>query len=200
MHVPRAAKPAMAALWSIDAAMEAVVARNIEPMLARIKLAWWREQLEALDEGPPPAEPRLRAVAETLLPRGLSGRDVAELEAGWATLLEEQPDLGEVQRRGLRLFAMSAKLIDHYDPALDAAGALFGLMSAARHGFRPPPIAIDQLKTRLRGVAMPRRLRPVTGLAALAARDARHSGTFEAEGSRRRAAALLVHRWFGRVR
>ena len=47
-----------------------------EPMLGPIRLAWWRERLEELDEsGEAPAEPRLQAVVRELLPRAVSGRD-----------------------------------------------------------------------------------------------------------------------------
>ena len=36
--------------------------------------------MERLDANPPPPEPRLRAVAVELLPRGISGGDLARLE------------------------------------------------------------------------------------------------------------------------
>ena len=67
--------------------------------------------LEKLDNSPPPPEPRLQAAAEQLLPRGVGGALLAELEDGWATLLEEEPDIERVSERGARLFAIGAKLL-----------------------------------------------------------------------------------------
>ena len=88
---PRAPlRDAMRAMFEIDAAMGDVVARSTDPALALIKLAWWREQLEALDGNPPPAEPRLQEVAKSLLPLGVTGADLAKLEAGWATLTDRR--------------------------------------------------------------------------------------------------------------
>ena len=173
----------MTALFAIDAAMEDVVVRSTEPTLGRIKLVWWREQLEALDGKPPAAEPRLRAVAEHLLPAGISGADVAELEAGWATLLDPEPDPALVAERGAVLFELGGRLVGANEPKLRDAGAYYGLASG---GF---PDAEDKLK-HLRGHRYPRALRPLTMLA----RAAAHGGN-----ARRRALTMLVHRWTGRI-
>src|SRR5215210_353370 len=89
LHWPVELRPAFDALFDIDDAMGAVVARATEPALAAIKLAWWREQLEELDQGKVPAEPRLRAAAAELVRRGIKGAELTALEAGWATLLDE---------------------------------------------------------------------------------------------------------------
>src|SRR5215211_6804297 len=91
LYWPVELRPTFDALFAIDDAMGEVIARATEPALAAIKLAWWRERLEELDEGKIPAEPRLQAAADELLTRSISGTRLAELEGGWATLLEEQP-------------------------------------------------------------------------------------------------------------
>ena len=44
-------------MFDIDDAMWDVVARATQPSLAAVKLAWWRERLEDLDEGKVPVEP-----------------------------------------------------------------------------------------------------------------------------------------------
>src|SRR3954451_19730518 len=88
LHIPARLLEAFRALFAIDAAMADVVARSTDPALGRIKLAWWREPLEALDRNEPPAEPRLSDAAEQLLPKGATGAELAELEGGWATLLD----------------------------------------------------------------------------------------------------------------
>ena len=114
--------------------MGAVVARATEPALAAIKLAWWREQLERLDTAPPPAEPRLRAAAAELLPRGIKGTELARLEAGWATLLEENPDSKLVGERGETLFGLAARLLNASHAEIAAAGRLYALMDITRRG------------------------------------------------------------------
>ena len=125
LHWPVALRPAFDALFDLDDAMADVVARASEPALAAIKLAWWREALERLDTAPPPAEPRLTAAASELLPRGLTGRELAGLEAGWAELLQEEPDLRSVQARGELLFALGGRLLGASHVGLgDAGGAL----------------------------------------------------------------------------
>jgi phytoene synthase len=176
--------------------MADVVARSTDPALGRIKLAWWREQLEALDSSPPPAEPRLRAVADQLLAAGVTGRELAELEPGWATLLDLQVDPELVAHRGERLFGIGGKLLASNDPKLGEAGALYALASVKRRGV---PELIDSARKRLaavRGHRFDRRLRPLTMLARAAARDLDRQ---EAEGSRARAAAMLALRWSGRI-
>lgn len=196
LHVPSRVREPFAALFALDSAMGDVVARTTEPALGRIKLAWWREQLQALDEAPPPAEPRLIAVAANLLPLGVLGADVAELEAGWATLLDSEVDAGLVAGRGEALFEIGAALLGSEDARLADAGALYALASVGRRGmpqlFEP---ARDRL-ARLAGHRFGRRLRPLTMLARAAARDLTRD---EPEGSARRAAAMIAHRWSGRI-
>jgi 15-cis-phytoene synthase len=52
---------------------------------------------------------------------------------------------------------------------------------------------------RLAGLRFPRRVRPLTALARLAARDLKQGSAIEPEATPGRAAALLSHRLFGRV-
>src|SRR5688572_13876953 len=93
VYWPLELRPAFDTLMEIDEAMAGVVAKATEPALGAIKLAWWRERLEELDQGRIPAEPRLKSAAAELLPRGLTGAELAELEDGWATLLDDKPDI-----------------------------------------------------------------------------------------------------------
>ena len=199
LHTPPRVRPALAALFAIDSAMEDVVARSTEPTLGRIKLAWWREQLEALDSKPAPAEPRLQAAAAHLVPIGITGAEVANLELGWAALLDEPIDFSTVWLRGVALFQLGAKLLGASDPHLDAAGILVGLASAARIGREPPGDLVVTISTSVRGEVMPRGLRCISGLARLAVRDLRRGAPYEPEGSRTRVFQFLVHLWTGRV-
>jgi phytoene synthase len=196
LHIPARVREAFRALFAIDAAMGDVVARSTDPALGRIKLAWWREQLEALDSNPPPPEPRLQGAEEHLLAAGVTGSEVAELEAGWATLLDPELDAELVAGRGAVLFGIGGKLLGSNDPKLGDAGALYALASVGRRGvpelFEP---ARERLE-RLAGHRFERRLRPLTMLARASARDVDRQ---EAEGGRARAVAMLAHRWSGRI-
>jgi len=196
LHIPARVREAFRALFAIDAAMGDVVARSTDPALARIKLAWWREQLEALDRNPPPAEPRLAAIVEYLLPLGIGGADLAALETGWATLLDPEVDSGLVAERGAVLFRIGGKLLGSADPNLGQAGALHALTSVGRRGVPELLEPARDCLQRLRGQRIERRARPLTMLARAAARDLRRE---EPEASRGRILAMIAHRWSGRI-
>lgn len=166
--------------------------------MGAIRLAWWREALERLDSSPPPPEPRLQAAANELLTRGVTGSALAELEAGWAALLEEEPDMAMVGERGARLFEMAAQLlgVEFKDETLGVAGRLYAGVDAGRRGH----VEVIAGSPGRGGPRMARKARPLTALAALAARDLRRGGPpFEPEATPGRAVALLFHRLFGRI-
>ncbi|MCY7338671.1 MAG: hypothetical protein LH465_01740 [Sphingomonas bacterium] len=195
LYWPVALRPAFDALFGIDDALAEIVASSTQPALGAIRLAWWREALERLDTSPPPPEPRLQAVAAELLPRGISGADLAKLEAGWAALFEETRDPDRIGARGATLFAIGARLLGATDSRLDAAGRLFACADAARRWLAPMEQASEPA---LAGHRFARRLRPLTALARLSARDVRR-GFGEPEATPGRAAALLGHRLTGRI-
>ena len=197
LYWPVELRPAFDALFGIDDAMAEVVASSSQPALGAIRLAWWREALERLDTNAPPPEPRLQAAAAELFPRGIKGADLAGLEDGWAALLDEEPDIERVGRRGAGLFAMAARLIGAKDPLLDAAGRLHAYGQALRDG-RLEVWPMKELP-KLTGHRFQRRLRPLTGLARLATRDVKQAPAIEPEATPGRAAALLSHRLFGTV-
>lgn len=196
LHIPGRFRASIAALFATDAAMADVVARSTDPALGRIKLAWWREQLEALDERSPPAEPRLAAAAEHLIPLGVSGAELGGLETGWATLLDAEIDSSLVAERGAALFRIAGRLLGEEDSKLGDAGALYALASVGRRGVPELLEPAGKSLERLRGHRFARRVRPVTMLARAAARDLKRQ---EPEASRGRIAAMLAHRWSGRI-
>jgi len=189
-------RPAFDALFAIDDAMADVVARSTQPALGAIKLAWWRERLEELDQGIIPAEPRLREAARELLPRGITGADLGVLEDGWATLLGEVPDSKRIAERGACLFKLAARLLKvEFSRDLEAAGRLYARVDAARRGLS----TIEAGAVVLSREISPRAARPLTALAALAARDLHRGGPpFEAQATPGRAWSLLRHRLTGR--
>lgn len=198
LYWPAELRPAFDALFAIDDAMGDVVVRATEPTLAAIKLAWWRESLERLDHEPPPAEPRLRAAAEQLLPRGITGKELAALEPGWTTLLDERPSGELIAARGGTLFQSGARLLRISASGLGEAGALFATVDVARRSRKIGGLgAADEL----RGLSFPWRARPLTALAALASRDMHRTARvgWEPEATPGRAWALIRHRLTGRM-
>lgn len=123
---------------------------------------------------------------------------LAELEDGWTTLLDEEPDAERVAVRGEKLFAMAARLLGASDHLLGAAGRLYGYESAFRTGLVGPHWPMAEMH-QLHRHRFRRGLRPLTGLARLAARDAKQRPNREPEATPGRAAALLSHRLFGTV-
>src|SRR5947209_10296602 len=175
-YVPATRRPALAALWRLDAALGAVLAGGREPMISRIKLAWWREALERLDRERAPAEPVLQAVAAHVLPAGITGAELAGMAEGWEALLSPEPLTGEelalyAEARGARLFLCSARLLGG-EPQ-PGTGERWALVDLARHsGKADADAAIAAARAQPPTGRWPARLRPLGMLAALAARDA----------------------------
>ena len=196
LYWPVELRPAFDALFGIDDAMAEVVASSSQPALGAIRLAWWREALERLDTSPPPPEPRLQAVAEHLFPHGITGTELAAIEPGWATLLDEWPDIDLIAKRGALLFQLGARVLGISDAGLSDAGSLYATIDVARRGINDLRAAANELG----GLRFARNARPLSALAALASRDLKRGGPgWEPEATPARAAALLWHRLTGIV-
>ena len=191
-------RPAFDALFDIDDALADVVTSSTQPALGAIRLAWWREALERLDTSPPPPEPRLQAVVSELMPKGVSGKDLAALEDGWATLLDEAPDTARILDRGVALFGIGSRLLGASDVRLEVAGRLFAAAQVVRTGLMQLNFPAEELQ-QLAGCRFRRILRPLTALARLAERDFKQAPQVEPEATPGRAVALLSHRLFGTV-
>jgi phytoene synthase len=206
-YVAAARRSAIAALWRVDLAMGQVLAGGREPMISQIKLAWWRESLERLDTSKAPAEPLLQEVETLVIPFGITGGELAEMERGWSVLVEADQLEAEAlrtyaQARGGLLFAYSARILGHPgDDMVLAAGQAWALVDLARHSAEA-----DESDAALAAVRalpplqrMPSRLRPLTMLAALALRDAEPDRVkWEPQGSPGRMLRMLRHRMTGR--
>lgn len=203
-YVPANRRAAVGALWRLDAALGAALAGGREPLIARIKLAWWREALERLDREPAPAEPVLQEVAAHLLP-ALRGGELAAMEAGWAalpsaeTLGREELDAYAHGRGGL-LFRYTARLLGGEAAGLENAGEAWALIDLARHCAEreDSDVALAAARRRPMPGYWPPRLRPLGMLAVLAARD-RDPGRppWEARGAPGRMWRMLRHRISG---
>jgi phytoene synthase len=200
-YAPGHVRPALAALWRLDVTLGAVLATATQPMVSRIRLAWWREALERLDAAPPPPEPVLEALAHHVLPAGIGGAKLAEMEEGWAALLEEGPlEPATLQsyagKRGGLLFHLSAALLGG-DAEVAPAGTRWALVDLARHSAKPEEAAAAMRAAA--GIAAEpawsKRLRPLAMLSLLARRDlARGGPPCERQGSPGRMLRLLRYR------
>ncbi|HEY1604407.1 MAG TPA: squalene/phytoene synthase family protein [Allosphingosinicella sp.] len=202
-YVPAARRSALEALWRLDAALGAVLAGGREPMIGRIKLAWWREGLERLDRERAPAEPVLQALAAYVLPAGVAGAELAGMVEGWEALLSPEPLTAEeialyAEARGARLFSHSARLLAG-EPQ-KGAGERWALVDLARHSNETDAnAAIAVARAQPRPGRWPARLRPLGMLAALAARDADPSRPrWEKQGAPGRMLRMLRLRFTGR--
>ncbi|WP_324750242.1 squalene/phytoene synthase family protein [Sphingomonas sp. LY54] len=204
-YVPAGRRAAVEALWRLDAALGAAIATGREPLISQIKLAWWREALAKLDRERAPAEPVLQALAAHVLPAGVTGAALSEMEQGWAALLNEHAlesdDFDLYAARGRLLFRHSATLLGgRSDAALERSGEAWALVDLARHSGEPDAsAALAAARERGAAARWPSALRPLGMLAALAWRDAAGSvGDLEPQGAPRRMLRMLGHRLTGK--
>jgi phytoene synthase len=205
-YVPTARRAAVGALWRLDAALGAVLAGGREPLISRIKLAWWRDSLEKLDHERAPGEPVLQAVARHLLPGGIAGAELAPMVEGWSVLLSGEPltppDLASyATQRGARLFQHSAQLLGGTNHGgFDEAGAGWALVDLARHAGSDADAeaALADAREREWPKRWPSPLRPLGMLAMLARRDLEAGpDRWQAQGSPGRMLRMLGHRLTG---
>lgn len=208
-YVPAEKRPALGALWRLDAALGAVLAGGREPLLSQIKLTWWRDRLIELDRAPAPAEPVLQEVAARVVSRAIRGEQLARMEEGWAVLLGEDPlTAAELETyavgRGALLFRYSSSLLGYQlNEKVKRAGEGWALADLARHSNAvDAAAALEAAGVKLADVTAQRWpvvMRPLGMLAMLAKRDAaRGLGTFERQGSPARMARMVGHRLTGR--
>lgn len=202
---PEPVRAGLLALWALDEALGKVLTTGREPMISRIRLAWWREALERLDREPPPKEPVLEAVAAQLLTAGIKGAELSAMEEGWLVLLGDEPIEAEAldtyaARRGSLMFAFSARLLGAPDAQVTAAGAAWALVDLARHSMELHDVEAALAAARARPLPRrwPRPLRPLGMLAVLAERDRRRApAAWEPPGAPPRTARMLRHRLTG---
>ena len=207
-YVPLDRRAGFAALLALDDVLAGIVRTTREPMVGQMRLTWWHEALQALDEGGlPVGEPVLAAIAGDVLPRGGSGTMLSAMIDGWEVLIGPEPvDLPRMQQfaraRGGTLFAALAGLQGGtVDAAVMRAGEGWALTDLAVHLRDPAQAALARslAAAALDHVFQPawaQPLRPVGMLAILARADL--DTPSPRPGSPRRLARLLMHRIWGR--
>jgi phytoene synthase len=203
-HATPSARGELRLIWTLDARLADILRTTTEPLIGEMRLIWWRDALDKLGQGDPPAEPLLRELSQS----GLGGVTIAPIAEGWADLLEAFPIPDEVltsfaQRRGGSMFAAGGTALRADFGALRVAGEGWALTDFAFH--------CSDRETAERALALARPLldrafsdrwpkpaRPLGMIAALARRDA-HAGLGARRlGSPRRQLTMLSHRLTGR--
>lgn len=154
------------AAFALDAALAHVLRTVREPMIARIRLAWWREKIEGLaNGGTTPAEPILAALADRFSTADLPS--LSELPDAWDVLLEEPINLEAIERfSALRGAALA---VVFHAPPLTNVWAFWSLADFAFHcsddrlAADVRAHALRVAPARLKG--LPRPLRVLVGLA-----------------------------------
>lgn len=155
-HVP------FLALFALDAKLGSIVMGAREPVLAQIKLAWWRERLAAPPDQRPRGQPLLAALA------CWAGHEAAliALVDGWEAMLGDVPNAAELAAaRGAAMRALALLLGEEASANLaEQAGKVWShadIGSAPEREVAPSP------------THLPRSLRPLALLAGLARRSLR---------------------------
>jgi phytoene synthase len=186
-YAPAAVRPATLALLALDARLAAAVRRRGEPVLAQMRLAWWRDTLSSDPQAWPRGDEVLGLLGEWRDPAAL-----VPLVDGWEAILGEELDTAAIEQiargRGAAFGQLARELGEEPEPA-EACARLWALGDLAAN--------LSQPSERMRVVAaarglprprLPRRLRPLAALAGLAQRSLARGGTPLLDGPR----AVLV--------
>ena len=186
LHWPESRRSALDTALALDDRLAEVALGAAQPALGAIKLAWWRDQLAALDTQAPPPEPLLLRIVSDLMVAGVSGANCAALAEAWLRVVDEQPDPAP---RGEALFALLGRI---NGTAAVPGGEAFSRADLARRSGDP------EWLRKVPAEPVPRPMRPITVLDALGRRDAARFWPPEPEGTPGRSWTLIRHRLTGR--
>ena len=194
-YAPNSCKSVAAALLVLDARLAAALRQAREPMLAQIRLAWWREQLADRERLEQSREDCLRALAAW---PGEVDRLTALVD-GWEGLIgiEPPPDAAFEQLATARAVALVTALGGQAKALLPAKS--WALWDMPHHLALPDAAAQVQALARAQNwshVSLPRAARPVAMLFGLARRKV--SGTSPADLTPGDALAMVRIGLFGR--
>jgi len=163
LYAPEPARGRMIALGAFAADLARIAAAVREPMLAEIRLQWWRDALGAAQRGEVTGHP----IADRLAPDLASGLLPVGLLLGM-TDAAPRPDLAELAADGQALkallgkregaaFALAARALgathaDGLESAAEACGFAYGLARLLIAAPAPDPVLRGQLAARCRAV------------------------------------------------
>lgn len=175
-YAPARAKAEWLTFLSLDTRLAGLLRQARDPVLAQIRLAWWREKLAQAPSERPRGEPLLARLADW--PEG--GATLGALVDGWEALLGEPPLAADAlaafgQGRAGAIAALAARLrLAAPEPGLAMAWSMADL--ACHLGDpREQAVAAGLLQPALAN-SVPRELRPLLVLERVSVRAARKGG------------------------
>jgi phytoene synthase len=136
MTAPAALRPAVLAIIGLEAELSHIALQVAEPMVAQIRYAWWRDQVDAVYAGRDVHAPAVKAIVPVIATHGLPRPLFDELVDGHAHDCEESPfpDLVFLEEYAVSTSGSVMKLVARVlgagsaaDPAAELAGAAHGL-------------------------------------------------------------------------
>jgi 15-cis-phytoene synthase len=177
-YAPSRMRPLQLGAFALDARLAGIVTSAREPILAQLKLAWWRDRLMQTPEQRPQGEPVLAALAEW---QGDTAPLLALLD-GWEAMLDHDDREAGVLRLAEARAALGAGLAMQAEAgAAGTAAAALRSWSLAEHGAG---------QDRLPPIRLPRALRTLAVLYGLARR--RHTPGQVLDGPVALAAAVRI--------
>jgi phytoene synthase len=181
-YAPSSARCRTLALLALDTRLAGLLRTRGEPVLAQMRLAWWRDILAAEPNGWPRGEPVLALLRNWREPARL-----VALVNGWEALLSDPLDataIAEFASGRAEGFAQLAREVA-CDPApATAAARAWALGDLAAHLADPAERdAVIEMAADFSPIAaLPRPLRPLAVLAGLARRSLARGGTALLDG------------------
>lgn len=180
-YAPAHARRATLGLFALDGRLAGILRNSREPMMAQLRLAWWRKQLETDIAAWPEGEPLL----DLLRDWGPHKSGLVDLVNGWEHLTGAAPLPSSAlaafaEGRG-KAFAALARLVGADAASADAArmGGAWAIADLAANlsdgEERQSALALARAQDWRRG-ALPRAMRPLVILAGLAAQAIERDG------------------------
>lgn len=174
-YAPEPSRSHLLAFFSLDARLAGIVRSSREPMLAQLRLAWWREQLGTEQSRADLKDPLLAALQAWPAPL----ETLAALADGWEAMTGPAPlpanAFGQLAACRAAAMAVLAGTEAESEAAL-RMGHNWALADIAAHMSDPREreTALNLARERdWRGARLPRRLRPLAVIHGLAARAIR---------------------------
>lgn len=175
-YAPVKAREPTLALFALDARLANVLRHSREPMMAQLRLAWWRENLQRDAAEWPSGEPLLRALTSW----GNRHQTLTALIDGWEALtgpapLGPEPLAAMADGRGAAFAALAAVVGKEADAApagqLGRGWALADLATRLGHPLEGEAARTLLLAEQGSGRRLSRAMRPLTVLHGLALRQ-----------------------------
>jgi phytoene synthase len=192
-YAPKASKAAVLSLFALDARLAAAIRQASEPIMAQMRLAWWRDQLQL----PPEMRERSDELVRALDALAGSEAQLAELIDGWEEVLAERFDPSAYARgRGAGFAALATALGEPAHGGLARqAGRRFALVDLAANlsdeAERAAALAAAQSEG-TGAIILPRNLRSLAVLDGLARRSLLQGGGALFEGGGAMLAAIRL--------